>query len=39
MNVSQVITIDKSFLTEKVGKIQSDLLEQVEDGIRLVMGL
>ena len=39
VNISQVITIDKSFLAEKVGKVQSYLLEQVEDGIRLVMGL
>lgn len=38
-NVSQVITIDKSFLTENIGTIPSYLLEQVENGIRLVMGL
>ena len=38
-NVSQVITVDKSFLSERVGKIPSHLLGQVEDGIRLVMGL
>ena len=38
-NVSQVITIDKSFLTEIIGTIPSYLLEQVENGIRLVMGL
>ena len=38
-NVSQVITIDKSFLTENIATIPSYLLEQVENGIRLVMGL
>lgn len=38
-NVSQVITVDKSFLSEKIGAIPSYLLEQVENGIRLVMGL
>lgn len=38
-NVSQVITIDKSFLAENIGTIPSYLLEQVENGIRLVMGL
>ena len=38
-NVSQVITIDKSFLTENIGIIPSHLLEQIEKGIRLVMGL
>ena len=38
-NVSQVITVDKSFLSEKIGAIPSYLLEQVENGIRLMMGL
>jgi mRNA interferase MazF len=38
-NVSQVITIDKSFLTENIATIPPYLLEQVENGIRLVMGL
>jgi mRNA interferase MazF len=38
-NVSQVVTIDKSFLTEKVGDIPSHLLEQIEEGLRLSMGL
>lgn len=38
-NVSQIITVDKSFLTERVGKIPSNLFEQVENGIRLAMGL
>jgi mRNA interferase MazF len=38
-NVSQVITIDKSFLTENIGMLPAYLLEQVENGIRLVMGL
>lgn len=38
-NVSQVITIDKSFLTENIAAIPPYLLEQVENGIRLVMGL
>lgn len=38
-NVSQVIAIDKSFLTERVGVLTPDLFEQVEDGLRLVMSL
>ena len=36
-NVSQVTTIDKSLLTERVGVLTPDLLEQVEGGLRLVM--
>lgn len=38
-NVSQVITIDKSFLTERVGTLPLHLLEQVEVGLRLVLSL
>ncbi len=38
-NVSQVITIDKSFLAEKIAIIPSYLLEQVENVVRLVLGL
>jgi mRNA interferase MazF len=38
-NVSQIFTIDKNFLTEKIGKLPGYLLEQVEDGLRLAMGL
>ncbi|MEW6030734.1 MAG: type II toxin-antitoxin system PemK/MazF family toxin [Chloroflexota bacterium] len=39
VNVSQVITLDKNFLTERVGKIPGHLLEQAEDGLRLAIGL
>ena len=38
-NVSQVITIDKSFLTEKTGSLPPFLFREVENGLRLVMGL
>ena len=38
-NVSQVLTIDKSFLTEPIGDLPGYLLEQVEAGLRLVMDL
>jgi mRNA interferase MazF len=38
-NVSQVITVDKSFLTEKVGKLTARQIESVSDGLRLVMSL
>ena len=38
-NISQVLTIDKRFLTEQIGKLPNHLLEQVEDGLRLVMDL
>lgn len=38
-NTSQVLTIDKSFLSEKIGDLSNHLLIQVEDGLRLVMDL
>jgi mRNA interferase MazF len=38
-NVSQVITIDKSFLTERVGFLPAEFLQQVETGLRLVLSL
>jgi mRNA interferase MazF len=38
-NISQVLTIDKNFLTERIGSLPPYLLEQVEDGLRLVMSL
>ena len=38
-NVSQVLTVDKSFLTEKAGKLRKQDLQKIESGLRLVMGL
>jgi mRNA interferase MazF len=38
-NVSQLLTIDKSFLFKRVGRLSSAVFQQVEDGLRLVLGL
>jgi mRNA interferase MazF len=38
-NVSQVITLDRDFLAEPAGKIQGQALRDVENGLRLVLGL
>ena len=38
-NVSQVFTVDRTFLTESVGRIRGELLGQVEEGLRLVLDL
>jgi mRNA-degrading endonuclease toxin of MazEF toxin-antitoxin module len=38
-NVSQVLTVDKFFLTEKAGKVRKSDLQKIESGLRLVMGL
>jgi mRNA interferase MazF len=39
INASQVVTLDKSLLTERVGTLPSRLLRQVEVGLRLVLAL
>jgi mRNA interferase MazF len=39
VNVSQLITVDKSFFTEKIGGISALKLQEVEAGIRLVLSL
>ena len=36
-NVSQIITIDKCFLTERVGRLSRPLYEKVEAGLELVL--
>jgi mRNA interferase MazF len=38
-NVSQVITIDRDFLTERAGTIRGALLGDVDAGLRLVLDL
>ena len=39
VNVSQVATIDQRRLLERVGSLPGRLLAEVEDGLRLVLGL
>ncbi|MCJ7581501.1 MAG: type II toxin-antitoxin system PemK/MazF family toxin [Candidatus Aminicenantes bacterium] len=38
-NVSQLITVDKSFLTEKAGILPLDMVREIEAGIRLVLSI
>ncbi len=38
-NVSQVITIDRDFLLDLAGRIKGQLLIEVDNGLRLVLGL
>jgi hypothetical protein len=37
-NASQVITVDRDFLTEPAGRLRGRLLKNVESGLRLVLG-
>jgi mRNA interferase MazF len=39
VNVSQLITLDKGLLTEKVSRLPAESLREVEAGIRLVLAL
>ena len=39
VNVSQLITVDRSFLTEKVGRLPPDKVREIEVGIRLALAL
>ena len=38
-NVSQVITIDKTFLVEQCGRVPGQLMKAVDDGLRLSLSL
>jgi mRNA interferase MazF len=38
-NVSQVITLDRDFLSDRAGRIRGALLNDVESGLRLVLDL
>ena len=39
VNISQLYTIDKQFLTERIGSLSPVLLKEVESGLRLVLSL
>jgi len=39
VNVSQLITVNKSFLTEKIGRLTDKQRQAVDDGLRLVLAL
>lgn len=39
VNVTQISTLDRRFLHERIGRLSAATLRQVEDGVRLVLGL
>lgn len=39
VNVSQLLTVDKAFLTERIGRIAHSHLVEIEEGLRLVLFL
>jgi mRNA interferase MazF len=38
-NVSQVATLDKGFLTERVGVLEREVIEMIDEGLRMVLYL
>ncbi len=38
-NVSQVITVDKGFLSKRSGRLPSRVMKTLDDGLRLVLSL
>ena len=39
VNVSQIVTLDKAFLTERIGRLSAGVMLLVDDGIRTVLDL
>jgi mRNA interferase MazF len=39
INVSQIITIDKLFLSEKVHTLSNEIIAQVDEGLKIVLKL
>ncbi len=39
VNVSQIATVDKDRLLERVGSLPGRKLEEIEEGVRLILGL
>jgi len=39
INISQIITLDKSFLTKRVGNLPGVKMKEVENGLRLIFAL
>jgi mRNA interferase MazF len=38
-NVSQIMTLDKSFLTERIATLDQSVMSEVDDGLRLVLNI
>lgn len=39
VNVTQVITADRSFLRTRAGRLRPETMTRIDDGLRLVLGL
>jgi mRNA interferase MazF len=39
VNVSQLLTLDRRFLTERICRLPADVIRELEEGLWLVLGL
>ena len=39
VNVSQLLTIDRQFLTERVGKLPGRVMERINEGLKMVLSV
>ncbi len=39
VNVSQIITVDKSYLVERLGTLKENHMRDIDDGLRLVLAV
>ena len=39
INVSQIVTLDKRFLTRRIDRVSDAVLGEVEQGLRLILGI
>ena len=39
INISQILTVDRSYLTQRIRNLPAQVMNRVDDGLRLVLGL
>jgi len=38
-NVSQIVTADRAFLRERIGRVRPEIMAKIEAGLKLVLGI
>jgi mRNA interferase MazF len=39
VNISQIVTADRTFLRQRIGRVRTETMVRVESGLRLILGL
>jgi len=39
VNISQIVTADRTFLRQRIGRVRAETMARVESGLRLILGL